>query len=138
MIDWIVLSRTLYLADESLVADSLLCKLGRVESDLLLARVDHVGDLQVQHEVQLQQQHTSISISSDNLWPTNVGMSPVMKMSENNFICFDKNVPFIDKYSPSLSPASLHTQDKTCNWHKTSVQLSPGQWANINDIYKYM
>ena len=49
-----------YLADETLVADSLFCKLGRVEPDLLLARVDHMGDLQVQHEVQLQQ-HTSIS-----------------------------------------------------------------------------
>ena len=44
----------MYLADETLVADSLFCKLCRIKSDLLLTGVDNMCDLQIKHEVQLE------------------------------------------------------------------------------------
>ena len=42
-----------YLADESFVANPLLCKLGGIKSYLLFTWIDHVSDLEIQHEVKL-------------------------------------------------------------------------------------
>ena len=48
--------------DEPFVTNSLFGKLGWIKSDLLLTRIDHMSDLQIQHEVQLKQ---GIFISCD-------------------------------------------------------------------------
>ena len=47
-------SFTTYLADKALVTDPLFCILGGIKSDLLLTRIDDVGDLEIQHKVQLK------------------------------------------------------------------------------------
>ena len=47
-------ARPTHLANESLVTNSLLGKLGRVKSDFLFAGIDNMSYLKIQHEVKLK------------------------------------------------------------------------------------